>query len=135
MGLDTSRAWQALKTLEDAITQHDQEERPDVCLTLRDGAIRRFAYSYELCWKLVWRWLLDNVDPESSVAMSRKDLFRHAAREKLIDDTSNWFRYQEARNLSTPTHFGDNAQKAFDTAIPFPADARRLLAQLDARNA
>jgi len=69
----------------------------------RDSVIKRFEYTYELSWKMMQRWIGENVSPDAPDTMTRKDLYRLAAQKKLIDDPNKWFQYHQARNVSSHT--------------------------------
>src|SRR5690349_7728183 len=73
--------------------------------TLRAGVIQKFEVAYEQCWKLLQRWIRENRSPEDAdQPRTRKELFRMAAREGLIDDPLPWFDYGDARNLPSHTY-------------------------------
>lgn len=82
----------AQKTFEQALKQANSELE-------RDGAIQRFGYTYELVWKTLKRILsFKGVDVNSP-----RDVFREAAKQKLIDDPMIWFTFIKQRNLTTHT--------------------------------
>ena len=66
--------------------------------TVKSGVIQNFEVAYDQCWKIMTRWLDVNVGRESLHSLSRKDLFREAAKYELIDDIEQWFKYHLARN-------------------------------------
>ncbi len=135
MPLDTSKAWEALKTLEEAIAFHETERSERYTLALRDSVIKRFEYTYELCWKLMQRWIRENVGMEAAEPLNRRDLYRQAARNELVLESEAWFRYHRVRNLSSHTYQEENAELALAAAREFTADAKHLLMQLDKSNA
>ena len=95
----------------------------------RDGAIQRFEYTYELCWKfmkrhLEWTGTLD------SYRLSKKDIFRQAARAGLIADPERWFLHHEARNESTHAYDENIANKVFANIVVFSKDAHELFENL-----
>lgn len=105
----------------------DPAHRDDLA---RDGAIQRFEYTYELCWKymkrhLEWNGILD------SYRLSKKDIFRQAARSGLISDPERWFLHHEARNESSHAYDENVAAKVFGNIAAFAQDAHELLANLE----
>lgn len=96
--------------------------------TLRAGVIQQFEVAYEQCWKLLQRWIKENVDLEQAQhPRTRKDLFRLAAQHNLIDDPVPWFTFADARNLTSHTYDETTAQQVFATAQDFLPHAQSLL--------
>lgn len=83
----------------------DEITRKAVC----SGAIQHFAFTFELAWKFIQRWIRTNLAPEDADhPRTRKELFRIAARHGLIADPLPWFAYAEARTITSHTY--DEAQ-------------------------
>ena len=80
---------------------------------LRDSVIQRFEYTYELAWKMMKRWLEINIGASYVDGISRKELFRMAAEQRLIDDPVKWFEYHEARNQTSHIYDESIAQDVF----------------------
>ena len=55
-------------------------------IAIRAGAIQLFKITYELCWKLMARWLNANASPGIADGVTRRQLFRLAAEKRLIND-------------------------------------------------
>jgi nucleotidyltransferase substrate binding protein (TIGR01987 family) len=102
--------------------------------TMRAGAIQHFEFTYELCWKMMRRWLERNDTPDEYSGLSRRELFRRAARHGLIGDINPWLRYHEARNLTSHTYAAETAERVYRELAAFVGDARSLLAVLEARH-
>ena len=101
---------------------------------IRAGVIQHFEFTYELCWKFIKRWLETNISPTAADGVTRRELFRLAAENRLLEDVEQWMRYQEARNLTSHTYQPQIAERVYNTAHDFARDAARLLAALEARN-
>ena len=101
---------------------------------IRAGVIQHFEFTYELCWKFVKRWLEMNISPTAADGVTRRELFRLGAENRLIDDVEQWMRYHEARNLTSHIYQPEIAERVYNTAQDFTRDAERLLAALEARN-
>ncbi|MBX2978007.1 MAG: nucleotidyltransferase substrate binding protein [Flavobacteriales bacterium] len=101
---------------------------------VRDAAVKRFEFTYEMAWKMMRRHLhwagqldMDNI--------SRRELFRRAARASLIDDPAVWFAYHEARNLTSHTYDEANARKVTVLFKAFVKDTAALLRNLKEHHA
>lgn len=95
----------------------------------RDAVIQRFEYTFELCWKFIKRTLKDQAGIEEFNSI--KNLFRDAARLNIIQDTTSWFKYLEARNLTTHTYNEETAEETYRVAKEFAPDAEKLLTELE----
>jgi nucleotidyltransferase substrate binding protein (TIGR01987 family) len=63
---------------------------PEEAEVIRAGVIQNFEFTYELCWKFMKRWLEINLTPGMMEGITRKQLFRFAAENRLIDDYNQW---------------------------------------------
>lgn len=108
----------AIASLADVLAQPENEY-------IRDATILRFKYTFELAWKTIRRHL-DWMGESDTVGMSRKDLFRRAARIGLISDAEPWFMYNQARNESSHTYNRAIAEKVFEQAQKFSPDFQAL---------
>lgn len=106
----------AQKTFEEALkTAHSDLER--------DGAIQRFEYTYELAWKTLKRILhFKGIDVNNP-----RDIFREAARQKLIDDPKIWFTFIKQRNLTSHTYNQDCAEEIFDNLPKFEKELAKII--------
>lgn len=107
---------------------------PDALALLKAGVIQHFEFTYELCWKMMKRWLETNVTPGLTVGIPRRHLFRLAAQEGLIDDIESWMRHHEARNLSSHLYDDKLSEDVYLASFPFAEDAKKLLARLEVHN-
>ena len=107
---------------------------PIIRVAVRAGAIKHFEFTYELSWLSIKRWLETNVSPTTGDGVTRRELFRLAAESRLIDDVDRWMRYHQARNRISHTYREATANEVYDVIPEFLADARLLLARLEARN-
>jgi len=121
--LDFSPLQSAVGQLEIALKQAQSNPDDDV---VRDGAIQRFEYPYELAMKFIKRVLevifADAVDP-----LAYRDLLRTAAERGLIADVEQWFLYRDARNKTSHTYDGKVAAEVFRVIPSFLPDAKALL--------
>lgn len=125
MKLDLSALKNALASLELALAQKKDE-------FMRDSAIQRFEYTYELCWKFLARHLALDIGSETVDALSRRELYRVGAEKGLIKDVAEWFEYHTARNMTSHTYNVSVAEQVYEVAKRFTKDARFLLETLEA---
>jgi nucleotidyltransferase substrate binding protein (TIGR01987 family) len=112
----------ALESLE-AILNYTKDD------VVRDATIQRFEYTYELAWKMIKRHL-DWAGSPNTASLSKRDLFREAARVGLISDAEAWFDYHQARNETSHTYELTAAEEVYEAAMKFAPDARALLTEL-----
>lgn len=133
MRLDLTSWTRALSSLERAVARsvaapNDEE--------LRDAVIQRFEYSYELSWKMLKRHLEQVVpDPGAVDHWSFQHLMREAAERGLVDAVEPWIEYRHQRNRTAHVYDERTAWAVYQSARPFLGDARRLLAEVERRNA
>jgi nucleotidyltransferase substrate binding protein (TIGR01987 family) len=101
---------------------------------IKSGAIQHFEFTYELCWKFIKRWLEMNVSATSVDGVTRRELFRYAAENRLIDDVDRWMRHHDARNKTAHTYEPTIAESVYVAVHDFALDAQELLKALEARN-
>jgi nucleotidyltransferase substrate binding protein (TIGR01987 family) len=102
--------------------------------TVKAGVIQNFEVAYEQCWKFMKRWIEQNVNSDAVDGISRRELFRVCAEERLIDDVQLWMAFHQSRNLTSHTYDADNAEEAFVSALKFGEAAQDVLKRLEARN-
>ncbi len=93
---------QALTRLRDVLA-----EPPSTLV--RDAAIKRFEFTFELAWKAAQRVLRD----EAIVGRSPKECLREAFGLGLIEDNPLWVRMIEDRNLTVHTYQERTARRIF----------------------
>ena len=94
--------------------------------TLQSGVIQNFKVAYEQSWKMLQRWIKNNISPEEAE--------HPRTRKGLIQDPTAWFEYAEARNMTSHTYDENNALSVFETAKKFLPDAELLLSKLGELN-
>ncbi len=133
MSLNFEKIKQAQSSLTDAIDLYENNTADQkLSLALRDSVIQRFEYTYELSWKLIQRWLSENVSPETvALPFSKKDLFRQAAKAGLVADPVIWFAFHQARNISSLTYSEKEAQEVLASAVAFAHSCAKLITVLE----
>ncbi len=95
--------------------------------TVKAGVIQNFEVAYEQCWKFMKRWIEQNVSPEIVDGVTRRELFRVSAENRLIDDVTQWMEFHQSRNLTALTYDAENAGHAFSAALLFIDAAKDFL--------
>ena len=128
----------AIAALDRSIKAADSDvaaSHEELAETIRSGVIQNFEVAYEQCWKFIQRWIRENRTPEDADHLrSRKELFRLAARYKLISDPRPWFEFGDARNLISHTYEEEHAETVFTAARRFLPYATELLKNLRGMN-
>jgi len=119
--LDTTSLHRALKSFENAVRIYQAlgDVSEDEKAVIGAGVIQNFEFTYELCWKFMKRWIEMNVDPLSVDGVTRRELFRLAAENKLLADVNKWMEFHKARNLTS--HIYDEEVAADVLAAAFEA--------------
>ena len=102
--------------------------------TVKSGVIQNFEVAYEQCWKMMKRWIEENVNPDIVNGVTRRQLFRVSAENRLIVDVDVWMDFHTSRNLTSHTYSQDNAEITFQAALLFLPEAQEFLARLEMRN-
>ncbi len=104
---------------------------------VRDGVIQRFEYTYELCWKMLKRYLeMTEGSPSTIDEASFQDLIRLGSeRGLLLHGWEEWRGYRTARASTSHTYDEAKAKEVLEQIPAFLEDAEYLLEALKARNA
>ena len=95
---------QALGRLEEALAQ------PEENILIVDAVIKRFEFSFELCWKT----LKKKCEAEGIYALaSPKAILKQAYALNWIDQEDKWLKMLEDRNLSTHTYHQELATEIY----------------------
>lgn len=102
--------------------------------SLRAGSIKHFEIAYELSWKMMKRWLNENVGPDVADGVTRQELFRLSCENRLISDVDSWITHNKSRNQTAHIYDEVIAVSVYESVAGFIQDARELLSSLEARN-
>ena len=78
-----------------------QNDDNDLILTVRAGVIQNFEIAFEQSWKFIQRWL----SPDITSGITKKELFRLAAKHLLIDDVEKWIKFKDAGNSASHIYY------------------------------
>ena len=139
MTLDLTSLHRAIVSLEKSIFSYRSlSENSTLTMddldTVKAGVIQNFEVAYEQCWKFMKRWIERNVSPDIVDGVTRRELFRVSAENRLIDDVSVWMEFHQSRNLTAHTYDAENAGQAFSSALIFIDAASSFLKRLDVRH-
>lgn len=101
---------------------------------IRAGVIQNFEVTYEVSWKLIARWLNTYAGTGVADGVTRRQLFRLAAENRLIHGVDEWMQHHEARNATSHIYDEEQAARVYQATREFAHDARYLLEALEARN-
>lgn len=136
MSLQLDSLTKSIDILERAVKTASRVDNSDEDLqeTVRAGVIHSFEVAYELSWKMIKRWLQENIGAASVDGTTQRNLFRLAAENHLIADAERWIDYHKARNSTSHTYNEDAAENVFAEAAEFVHDVKYLLRMLETRN-
>ena len=139
MDLDLTSYHKAIYSLESAIRVYESissVETNDVELiqVLKAGVVQNFEFTYELSWKFMKRWIEMNISPTAVDGVTRRELFRHAAENRLITDVEKWMDFNKARNITSHTYDEEKADEVIISALEFKNYAISLFNALEERN-
>lgn len=125
--VDFEQLRKALKALGDVVSLPKGQIPHDI---LRDSAIQRFEFSFEMTWKTLRRYI--HVYYGKSEKHARAVL-KLAYEMNLIDDVKQWDKFLEARNLSSHEYGEHISEQLFDTAKIFLPIANETLKRMEAK--
>jgi nucleotidyltransferase substrate binding protein (TIGR01987 family) len=130
--LDISSLANAVARLREGLERHQREPADD---QLRDGLIQRFEYTYELCHRMLKRFVRQTAaSPQDVDRMAFQDLIRTANQQGLLSgDWPAWHRYRDLRARTSHTYRAETAQQVADAIPAFLAEAEYLRDQLQSR--
>ena len=129
MTISTYPFTQALSSLIRALSRSAKDPSD---LEVRDACIQRFEYTYELCIKLIKRYIEQEMPLSQQIdRLNYRDLVRVAFEIGLIQDVDKWFQYREARNQTSHAYDENKAQTVYQVLPEFAIQATFLLEQLN----
>ncbi len=103
-------------------------------LEVRDACIQRFEYTYELCIKLIKRYIEQEMPvPEPVDQLNYRDLLRIAYEIGLLRAVEPWFQYREARNQTSHAYDENKAKNVYQCLPDFAQDTHFVLSELGKR--
>jgi len=135
MPLDLSSLKKALVAMEDLAAKAEDQtimDRLDDTLKegIRAGVIQHFEFTYELCWKLLKRWLENNGPKGATLGITQKELYRYGAENGLLESPEAWWFYHECRNRTSETFEEYISSKVYRASLEFFPKAKALYSNL-----
>jgi nucleotidyltransferase substrate binding protein (TIGR01987 family) len=130
--LDLIPLGNAIERLREGLARHRSEPTDE---QLRDGLIQRFEFTYELCHRLLRRFIRQTAaSPDEVDRMAFQDLIRTANQQGvLLEDWPAWHRYRDARARTSHTYHAQIAREVVEIIPGFLAEAEYLRDQLRKR--
>lgn len=98
---------------------------------VRDSAIQRFEFTFDLSWKAIKTWLEEK---KGVICNSPKECFREAYRQKLIDYDKVWIKMTDWRNASVHTYKEELAESLYAELPKALEHFQQLLENLKGKN-
>ncbi|MCS6774068.1 MAG: HI0074 family nucleotidyltransferase substrate-binding subunit [Anaerolineae bacterium] len=126
----------AVAALEEALDVYHREQNANASMQtlrlLRDAAIQRFEFTFELAWKTLKRYL-ERYSLEQVDRLTNRQLFRVGHEQGLLRDSATWLLYLQRRNETSRIYNEAAAVQVFAVIPEFLNDARFLLSRLEER--
>lgn len=140
MSLDYTPLGNAIAQLEKSLSYaHSPAALADPGLReqLRNSVIQCFEFTYELCWKMIKRYLEETEANPADIDLSTfQNLIRLGNERALLrSDWRQWKTYRQARTDSSHTYDAAKAEAVFAIAPDFLAEAQALMQELTRRSA
>lgn len=138
MSLDYTPLGNAIAQLEKSLTYaHSPTALADPGLReqLRNSVIQCFEFTYELCWKMLKRYLEETEANPADIDLGTfQNLIRLGNERGLLrTDWRQWKTYRQARTDSSHTYDAAKAEAVFSIAPDFLMEAQALLQELTRR--
>ncbi len=98
---------------------------------IRDAAIQRFEYSFELSWKTLKRFLREVYNQDEEIFL---DMLKKSAKLGLIDNPLLWNECRKYRNYTSHNYSETGADLTYNQAIIFLPLAKQMLSNLQKIN-
>lgn len=100
----------------------------------RAATIQAFEYTYELCIKMMQRYLeMYGAQDEDAEYLKFKELMRIAAEYGLVDTPQEWEEYRKQRNITSHTYNENKAENVLRGVERFIHSAKQLTMNLDTK--
>jgi nucleotidyltransferase substrate binding protein (TIGR01987 family) len=125
------RALGALDRSLEALRQTEKGKYAELREVVQSGVIQNFEVAYEMAWKALRRRFVAAQGAVNIERLSRRKLFRLAARADFIDDVDVWMRFHDQRNDLAHRYGGEMMEHALQIAGEFVKAAHGVLKELE----
>ena len=132
MNLDTTSLGNAVRRLSEGLARYKREASDE---QIRDGLIQRFEFTYELCQRMLRRYLKEiAASPDEIERMPFADLVRTATAQGLLrGDWPAWRRFREMRARTSHTYDTRVASQVVSEIPDFLEEAEHFYTELQRR--
>lgn len=138
MALVLTNFLKAIHSLERSLQAHEDANTlglsSEIRESIRAGVIQNFEVCYEQSWKMMKRWIETHIGSAYVDGVTRRELFRIAAENRLIKDVELWMGFHSSRNETSHTYDQATASEVFADAKPFLSEAQSLFDTIQSRN-
>lgn len=113
---------------------NDNKDDKKLIDALRAGVIQNFEVAFEQSWKFIVRWLNENINYGIAQGITKRELFRLAGENLLIDDVSKWIYFKDCRNQTSHIYSENTAEEVLKSALEFLPYVKYLLERLKEHN-
>jgi len=121
-----SKKENSLKQLKNALKSFEAVMKQKKNDFIRDSAIKRFEFTFELMWKTLKVYLED----KGIKAYSPRDVLREAFQTGLISDDSKWIGMLETRNSTAHIYNEKMAERVYSTLKSYIPLFKKLVKDL-----
>ncbi|HDH31649.1 MAG TPA: DUF86 domain-containing protein [Candidatus Wolfebacteria bacterium] len=119
-----------IKQFQKAVQRLDEVLQEKKTNIVRDSAIQRFEFTFDLAWKTIKAFLEDN---QGLSCLSPKDCFKEAFRQKLIDYEDIWLDVLSLRNKTVHTYNEKLAEEVYSHLFKILPYFQKLLEKIKSR--
>ena len=116
-----------LARLKEACARFDEVLAQPESVIIRDAAIQRFEFTFELIWKTLKAYLEEKGEKD---LFFPKDAIRSAFRAKLVEDDPLWLEMVDTRNETSHIYSEALAQKSYKKFSAYLPLIRKLIDKL-----
>ena len=134
MALVLTNFLKAIEALERSLQADADASTLSLSNDIREGVIQNFEVCYEQSWKMMKRWIENHIGSSYVDGVTRRELFRVAAENRLIADVELWMGFHSSRNETSHTYDQATANEVFADAKPFLVEVKSLFDAIQSRN-
>jgi nucleotidyltransferase substrate binding protein (TIGR01987 family) len=124
----SSKYEELLKQLNDAILRFDEIMREKKSIIVRDSAIQRFEFTFELSWKALRTYLIEKKGARD--LHFPKDTFKSAFQAGIIENDPAWLEMVDTRNATSHMYKESMAEEVYNKLPKYLPLLKKLAAGL-----
>lgn len=123
----SSKLKELVKQLVSAAERFEEALKQEKNAFMRDSAIQRFEFTYELAWKAMKAYLEEKGVKE---LYSPKDVIKGAYQNRIIDNDPVWLEMVDTRNMTFHIYREEMAEKVYAELPDYLPLIKKLINQL-----